>query len=130
MLHLKAGVLQRATGELGHCREHRHIHTQAPEEGQVYTIALGHTFFGQDLIGTCLRLKQSPLVYADQLPVISVIQSPWSLCSEQAGVEQKQLPWALSSLQSLHPGLDNWSKYCLLSPSCLQIFLESDPISW
>ena len=92
MLHLKTGMLQRATSELGYCREHRHTHTQ------VYTIALGHTFFGQDLIGTWVRLKQSPLVYADQLPVISVIQSPWSLCSEQAGVEQKQLPWTLCSI--------------------------------
>lgn len=122
MFHLKTGMLQRATSELGYCREHRHTHTQAPEESKVYTIALGHTFFGQDLIGTWVRLKQSPLVYADQLPVISVIQSPWSLCSEQAGVEQKQLPWTLGSLQSLHSGLDNWSKYCLCLPCVCRFF--------
>nr|XP_019823442.1 PREDICTED: serine palmitoyltransferase 2 [Bos indicus] len=61
MLHLKTGMLQRATSELGYCREHRHTHTQAPEESKVYTIALGHTFFGQDLIGTWIFLESDPI---------------------------------------------------------------------
>ena len=60
MPYLKASVfIDRATSELGYNRERGHIHILVREEEEVYAAALGHTLFGQGLIGTCLRLEQS-----------------------------------------------------------------------
>lgn len=60
MLYLKASIfVDRATSELGNNTECGHIHILVREEEEVYTAALGHTLFGQGLIGTCLRLEQS-----------------------------------------------------------------------
>ena len=52
MFHLKTGMLQRATSELGYNREGGHVHILVREEEEVYAAALGHTLFGQGLIGT------------------------------------------------------------------------------
>lgn len=58
--YLKASIfVDRATSELGHNRQCGHIHVLVREEKEVYTAALGHTLFGQSLIGTCLGLEQS-----------------------------------------------------------------------
>ena len=58
--YLKASIfVDRATSELGYNRECGHIHILVREEEEIYTAALGHTLFGQGLIGTCLRLEQS-----------------------------------------------------------------------
>lgn len=60
MPYLKASIfVDRATSELGYNRERGHIHILVREEEEIYTAALGHTLFGQGLIGTCLRLEQS-----------------------------------------------------------------------
>ena len=60
MPYLKASIfVDRTTSELGHNRERGHIHILVREKEEVYTATLGHTLFGQGLISTCLRLKQS-----------------------------------------------------------------------
>lgn len=60
MPYLKASIfVDRATSELGYNRECGHIHILVREEEKVDTATLGHTIFGQALIGTCLRLEQS-----------------------------------------------------------------------
>lgn len=58
ILYLKTSIfVDRSTSELGYNRECGHIHILVREEEEVYTATLGHTLFGQALIGTCLRLE-------------------------------------------------------------------------